>query len=222
MARIIMMGPAGSGKGTQSVMISKQYNIPIISTGDLLRERIKMEDELGKKLNEEISKGLIVSLEIIMSILCSRLEMDDCQNGFILDGFPRTVEQAIELEKLLKQDNTAIDAVLVLDVPRDVVVKRISGRFECKNCKQIYNKFYNNTKVDGICDICGSNEFNVRKDDSNIAAINKRLDIYEEMSDKIIEYYNKKNLIFHVNALKSIEEISQDIKNILINNINKK
>ncbi|MBO4956344.1 MAG: adenylate kinase [Rickettsiales bacterium] len=221
MARLIIMGPAGSGKGTQGKVISQKYGIPVISTGNLLREKASVGDELGKQINELISQGMIVPIDIITKILYDRLVEADCNNGFILDGFPRTVEQAIDLEKFLNTQNVTIDGVLVLNISRDEVIKRTSGRFECKKCKTMYNKFYKNTKIEGVCDVCGSTEFFVRNDDSNVDAINKRLDIYEEMSNKIIEYYDKKNLIYNVDAVKSIEDISQDIDNIIINYINK-
>ena len=221
MVRLIIMGPAGSGKGTQGKVISQKYGIPVISTGSLLREKSSVGDELGKQINDLISKGMIVPIDIITKILYDRLVEDDCKNGFILDGFPRTVEQAIDLEKFLSKNNIDINGVLVLNVSRDVVIKRMSGRFECKNCKTMYNKFYKNTTNEGICDVCGSTEFFVRNDDANIEAINKRLDIYEEMSSTIIEYYNKKNLIYNIDAVKSIDNISQDIDNIITNYINK-
>lgn len=221
MVRLIIMGPAGSGKGTQGKVISQKYGIPVISTGNLLREKASVGDELGKQINELISKGIIVPIDIITKILYNRLAGEDCKNGFILDGFPRTVEQAIDLEKFLNDNNISINGVLVLNVSRDIVIKRMSGRFECKNCRTMYNKFYKNTTKEGICDVCGSTEFFVRNDDANVDAINKRLDIYEEMSNTIIEYYNKKNLIYNIDAVKSIDNISQDIDYIITNYINK-
>ncbi len=217
---LVMMGPAGSGKGTQADFISQKYNIPEISTGNLLREKVKDGDELGKKIDNIISKGEIVPDEIMFEILSNRLSGNDCKNGFILDGFPRTIEQAIELEKFLESKNTKLNGVLHFDVPREIVFKRTSGRFECKNCKKTYNKYYNNTKINGICDTCGSTEFYTRNDDLNLEAINKRLDIYEKMSKDMINFYNKKDLIYSINAQKTIEEIKQDVENILIN-INK-
>lgn len=217
---LVMMGPAGSGKGTQADFISQKYNIPEISTGNLLREKVKDGDELGKKIDSFISKGEIIPDEMMFDILNGRLKKDDCKNGFILDGFPRTIRQAIELEKFLESKNTKLKGVLHFDIPRDVVFKRTSGRFECKNCKKMYNKYYNNTKSEGICDICGSNEFNIRNDDSDLEAINKRLDIYEKMSKDIINFYKEKDLIYSINAEKSIEEIRQNVENVLTN-INK-
>lgn len=222
MTRLIIMGPAGSGKGTQSSIISQNYGIPAISTGNLLRERITVGDELANEISTFISKGLLVPKDIMTEILYNRLMKEDCKKGFILDGFPRDVEQAIDLEGFLNRYNLDIDGVLVLKIPYDIVIKRTSGRFECKKCKKIYNKFFNSTKIEGVCDICGSTEFSIRKDDSDESAIRKRLDIYEKMSNTIIDHYNKKNLIYIIDALKSIEDISHDINNIIVENINKK
>lgn len=221
MLRLIIMGPAGSGKGTQAKIISQKFKIPVISTGTLLRERVAVGDEFGNKINELISNGMIVSFEVITKILYDRLGKEDCKNGFILDGFPRTIEQAIDLERFLNENKIRINNILILRVSRDIVIKRMTGRFECKDCKTMYNKFYNNTKIENVCDICGSSNFFIRNDDSNVDAINKRLDIYEEMSNKIIEYYNNKNMISIIDATQGIKDISQDIDNILINYINK-
>lgn len=220
MFRIILLGPAGSGKGTQGSLISQRYGIPVISTGCLLREKIKVGDELGKQINYIISAGNCVSNDLIFDILGERLKKNDCKKGFILDGFPRNVEQAIELENRFLKDSN-VDAVLVFDIPRDIVFKRTSGRFECNVCKRMYNKFFNDTKVKGICDNCGSTDFFIRSDDANLDAINRRLDIYERMSDEITTFYDNKNIIYHINALGSINEINQSILEVLENlNIN--
>lgn len=221
MFRIILLGPAGSGKGTQGALLAQKYGIPVISTGCLLREKIKIGDELGKQINKAISAGNCVSNELIFDILGQRLEKDNCKNGFILDGFPRNIDQAIELEKKFL-NGSEVDAVLVLDIPRDVVFKRTSGRYECSNCKKMYNRFFSNTKIKDVCDKCGSTSFFIRSDDANVDAINRRLDIYEKMSNEMIGYYREKNLIYSIDALKTIEEVNQDIENILNNlNINK-
>ena len=220
MFRIILLGPAGSGKGTQGSLISQRYGIPVISTGCLLREKIKAGDELGKQINYTISAGNCVSNDLIFDILGERLKKNDCKKGFILDGFPRNVEQAIELENRFLKDSN-VDAVLVFDIPRDIVFKRTSGRFECNVCKRMYNKFFNDTKVKGVCDNCGSTDFFIRSDDANLDAINRRLDIYERMSNEITAFYDNKNIIYHINALGSINEINQSILEVLENlNIN--
>ena len=221
MFRIILLGPAGSGKGTQGSLISQRYHIPVISTGCLFRERIKAGDELGKQLNLTISAGNYVSNDLVFDILGERLKGEDCKEGFILDGFPRNIEQAIELKNRFL-GGSEVDAIITFNIPRDVVFKRTSGRFECNSCKKMYNRFFKDTKVKGVCDVCGSTDFFIRPDDADVDAINRRLDIYEEMSSKIIEHYSSKNLIYYVDALKSIDEINQDIIKILDNlDINK-
>ena len=220
--KLIMIGLAGSGKGTQSTMLSKYYNIPTISVGALLREKIKSGDEIGKKINSVISSGKMVDDAIIYDVLRGRLGQDDVKNGFILDGFPRNIEQAIELDKWLKATNDSISAVIVLDVAEDVVIKRITGRYECVNCGKIYNKYFENLKpkVDGVCDNCQATEFKVRADDSDLESIKKRLDIFKEMSNKIISYYDKQNLIYNINGDQTPEKVYQDILSSL-KNINK-
>lgn len=216
MLRIVLLGPAGSGKGTQGALISKKRGIPVISTGCLLREKIKIGDDLGKQIEKTISKGNCVDNSLIFDILGERLKKEDCQNGFILDGFPRNLEQAKELKtRFLAGDE--IDVVLVFKIPRDVVFKRTSGRYECNNCKKMYNRFFNSTKVDGVCDRCGSTNFFIRSDDADVDAINRRLDIYEKMSGEMIKYYGKNDLIYSVDALKGIEEVERDIETLLGN-----
>lgn len=216
MPNIIFMGPAGSGKGAQADALSKDLKIPTISTGLLLRDKAKVGGEKGKEISEVINKGELVSDEIMFDILKKRLEMPDCKNGFILDGFPRTENQAIILDKYLKNIDQKIDAVIVLDVPDDIVIKRISGRFQCARCGTVYSKYFKKTKIDGICDNCGSVEFSVRADDVDIRLIINRLDIYKNMSKSIIDYYDKKHLIYLINGVNFIDKIYQDIKDILI------
>ena len=220
--RIIFVGPAGSGKGTQSSLLSKLYNIPAISTGALLRERAKENDEISVRIKDKMLVGDMVDDDIIFPILQERLSLDDCQNGFILDGFPRDERQAIILGEWLEQKNQSIDRVIVLNVPEDVVFKRITGRFECAKCGKNYNKYFSNTKVEGVCDDCQATEFKVRADDKNFDVIHKRLDIYKEMANAIINYYDKKNLICNIDALKSSSEIYQDILSDLKKISNKK
>jgi adenylate kinase len=213
MLRIIFVGPAGSGKGTQGALITKHYGIPVVSTGQLLREKAKDGDELGQSINDIITRGCFVDDSLIFDMLKERLARDDCKDGFIIDGFPRNISQAKILDEFLGE--SAIDAVIVLHITRDDILKRMLGRFECNVCRKMYNKFYNNTKADGVCDVCGSADFMIRSDDSNIHAITKRLDLYDKMSKEIIDYYTKKDLIYSINALKSVQEISEEIENIL-------
>jgi adenylate kinase len=220
MSVIILIGPAGSGKGTQAFLISQQYNIPVISTGVLLRERVKNNDEFANKINSFISKGITIPNDLMFDILLKRIKKGDCGDGFVLDGFPRNIEQAVGLENILSDLKIEIGAVLVFEIPKDVLSKRLSGRFECRNCGKVYNKYFSSTKVEGVCDVCGSGNFYIRDDDQNLDAINTRLDIYEKTSDEIIKYYNKKSLVYYVDAVKNVDVIGQDIKSILTN-INK-
>lgn len=216
MLNVIILGPAGSGKGVQSSMLSKSYSIPHVSTGTLLRDRVQVGDELAKDIENVISNGNLVSDDLMFDILLNRLKRNDCLNGFVLDGFPRNINQAEEFDCVLKNINNNDTVVLVLDVSDDVVIKRISGRFNCKNCKAIYNKFYKNTLVDGVCDECGSNEFFVRNDDCDINSITNRLNIYKNMFKPIIDFYKKKNLIYFVDGNNIENKICEDIK-IIIN-----
>ncbi|MDR2778502.1 MAG: nucleoside monophosphate kinase [Rickettsiales bacterium] len=213
MLRIIFIGPAGSGKGTQSAFITGRYGIPVVSTGWLLREKAKDNDKLARHIDDTIASGGLIDDELIFGMLKERLAKDDCKNGFIIDGFPRNISQARILDEFLGE--SAVDAVIVLKIMRDVVLKRMLGRFECSSCSKMYNKFYDNTRVDGICDFCGSTNFLIRNDDSNIHAIIKRLDLYDKMSKEIIGYYDEKDLIYSIDALKNVQEISKEIEDIL-------
>lgn len=213
MARIVFIGPAGSGKGTQGALVSKYYGIPVISTGQLLRTRVKEGDDFGRQISSLINRGIYVSNDIILSLLAERLAKEDCAGGFIIDGFPRNVEQAVMLGEHLGP--RGIDAAIVLNVPREVLFDRISGRHECGTCGTVYNKFFCRPRIEGVCDICGSNDLLMRDDDTDAETINRRLDTYESMSKAMVDYYTEKNLIYSVDAVRSIQEVFKDIRNIL-------
>jgi len=156
---VILFGPPGSGKGTQGKMIAEEIGIPHIATGDIMRQAISDGTELGLKVKEFVGKGLLVPDEIVIQIIEERLKKDDTKNGFILDGFPRTIPQAVALDELFQKINTQNYKVIWLDVPDEEIVKRISGRRTCKNCQAVYNIYFNPPKVDGICDVCGGELF---------------------------------------------------------------
>ena len=207
---IIMLGAPGSGKGTLAKELSKEYSLVHISTGDIFRENIKNETELGKKANEYISKGQLVPDELTIDLVKNRLSQDDVKNGAILDGFPRTAHQAEELEKFIKNNNQMDTVAVLLDFPYDDLVKRVVNRVICSNksCGAIYNTEFRKPKVDGICDICGS-KLEKRADD-NEKTVRDRLNVYHNNSKEIIEYYNEENVLFTLNPNIYSETVLED------------
>ena len=207
---IIMLGAPGSGKGTLAKELSKEYSLVHISTGDIFRENIKNETELGKKANEYISKGQLVPDELTIDLVKNRLSQDDDKNGAILDGFPRTAHQAEELEKFIKNNNQMDTVAVLLDIPDEDLVKRVVNRVICSNksCGAIYNTEFRKPKVDGICDICGS-KLEKRADD-NEKTVRDRLNVYHNNSKEIIEYYNKENVLFILNPNIYSETVLED------------
>lgn len=215
MKNLILLGPPGSGKGTQGDKLSKELKIPTISTGDALRAEVKAESEVGKLAKSYIDSGKLVPDEVVLNIVKNRISQDDCENGFILDGFPRNNKQAEMLDLELKKIDKKIDQVLNFEVPDEEIIKRISGRYFCKKCGAIYNKFSKKEKVEGVCDECGSDEFFTRSDD-NEDTIKNRLKIYHEETATLQDYYQKKGLIFSFSGIKSsallFEELLKNIK----------
>ena len=207
---IIMLGAPGSGKGTLAKELSKEYSLVHISTGDIFRENIKNETELGKKAKEYISKGQLVPDELTIDLVKNRLSQDDVKNGAILDGFPRTAHQAEELEKFIKNNNQMDTVAVLLDIPDEDLVKRVVNRVICSNksCGAIYNTEFRKPKVDGICDICGS-KLEKRADD-NEKTVRDRLNVYHNNSKEIIEYYNEENVLFTLNPNIYSETVLED------------
>ena len=200
---LIMLGAQGTGKGTVAGLLSQETNWPQISTGDIFRKNIKEKTELGVKANEYISKGMLVPDEITVPMVIDRLNEEDCKDGAILDGFPRTVEQANKLEEILAEKGKKVDLVINLVTPRDEIITRILNRRVCPNCKATFNITLHPPKVDGICDECGS-KLTLREDDSDAEAIKKRLEIYDEKTSPLIDFYTAKNVLI-------TEEISERI-----------
>ena len=191
MVELIIMGPQGSGKGTYSSRMAPQLNdIPVISMGDLLRAA-REDEEFGTSIKEAQDKGVLVSNEIVMNILKKRLEQEDAQKGFILDGFPRSLEQANALEEF-----TGIDVVINLVVPREISIARLSSRVQCSKCGKIYNTLYLKPKVEGVCDECGGELY--QRDDDKPEAIEQRLKVYEESTAPLIDYYREKGIVIDV------------------------
>lgn len=195
---IIMLGAPGSGKGTLAKELSKEYNLVHISTGDIFRENIKKQTELGKEAYKYISNGLLVPDEITIGLVKSRLSEDDVKSGAILDGFPRTAKQAEELDMFIRKNNPINTVAVLLDIPDEDLIKRVVKRVTCSNkeCGAMYNTEFRPSKVPGICDICGSKL--VKRDDDNEETVRGRLKIYHDNSKEIIKYYEDKNILFTV------------------------
>jgi adenylate kinases len=205
---VILFGPPGSGKGTQSKMIAEEMGIPHIATGDIMRQAISEGTELGQKVREFVGRGLLVPDEIVIQIIEERLKKDDSKKGFILDGFPRTVPQAIALDELFEKLGIRDYKIIWLDVPDEEILKRMSGRRTCKSCQSVYNIYFNPPKVEGICDICGG-ELVIREDDKE-EKVRKRLEVFREQTMPIIDYYQKKNRkITKIDGVGKLEQIKE-------------
>lgn len=210
---LILLGPPGAGKGTQSQYLIKKYGIPQVSTGDMLREARKNQTELGKKAEEFMNAGKLVPDEVVIGIVGERLKKPDCAKGFILDGFPRTAAQADALAKLLAENGKKIDAVLNIEVPEPELISRLSGRRVCENCGATYHVTTAPTKVAGTCDKC-SGAVVQRKDDSE-DTVKNRLKVYQESTSPLIGYYKDKGLLKALPGVGSIAAISRSLDEVL-------
>ncbi len=210
---LILLGPPGSGKGTQAKLIVEKYGIPQISTGDMLREAVAKGTELGKEAKKYMDAGQLVPDEVVIGIVKERLQQPDCEKGFILDGFPRTIAQAEALDKILEEMGKKIDAVINIQVPEEEVVKRIVYRRTCKNCGAVYHLIYNPPKEDNKCDKCGGELY--QRDDDKEETVRKRYKVYKEQTEPLVEYYAKKGILYNIDGTKSIEEVFAEIDSIL-------
>ncbi len=195
--KVILLGPPGAGKGTIAKALTEYDGSVQISTGDILRAAIAAGTELGKQAEAAMKAGNLVTDDLIMGIMEERLREDDCQQGYLLDGFPRTIPQAEALRTLLSRLGESLDAVLELDIPRDVIVDRLTTRRTCTNCGEIYNIKYKRPKVDGICDVCGGTEI-VQRDDETEEAIENRLEVYNEQTAPLVDFYRDEGLLVSV------------------------
>lgn len=211
--KIIMLGAPGAGKGTQAKRISDKYEIPHISTGDIFRANIKNGTDLGKRAKEYMDQGLLVPDELVVDLVVDRLQKEDCQKGYVLDGFPRTIPQAEALTQALAKVSTAIDFVIDVDVPDQVIVKRMSGRRACLSCGATYHVDYMPSAKGEICDRCDDKL--VLRDDDKPETVEKRLDVYHKQTQPLIDYYKKANLVKRVDGTKDMDEVFADIVSIL-------
>lgn len=207
--RIILLGAPGAGKGTQAKIISEKLNIPHVSTGDIFRANIKGNTPLGQKAKEYMDKGELVPDELTVEIVKDRLGNVDCANGFILDGFPRTIPQAEYLDKVLVQMNINLDVALLIDVKDEDIIKRMSGRRVCTNCGATYNVVFNPTKVEGICDVCKSPVIQ-RADDAAETVLN-RLETYHKQTQPLINYYEKAGKLKVAEGAGEVNETSKRV-----------
>ncbi|HEX5599612.1 MAG TPA: adenylate kinase [Hyphomicrobiaceae bacterium] len=211
---LILLGPPGAGKGTQAATIAASRGLIQLSTGDMLRAAVQAGTELGKKVKPIMESGQLVPDELVIGIIDERIAQPDCENGFILDGFPRTLPQAAALDELLEKRNKQLDLVIELKVDDAVLIERISGRFACAKCGAGYHDKFKQPKTPGVCDACGSTEF-VRRADDNAETVRTRLMAYYKETAPLIGYYFAKGKLKSINGMAPIEEVTRDIERLL-------
>jgi adenylate kinase len=207
---IIFLGAPGSGKGTQASLLSKKLQIPSISTGEALRKEVEIASEIGKLAKSYMDSGKLVPDEVVVNIIKNRITKEDCQRGFILDGFPRNTNQAIVLDEMMNVLGRKIEIVFNFSVSEEILIKRISGRFACKNCGTVYNRYFKLLAKKDVCDKCKSSHFE-SKDDDNEVIVKNRLSVYRESTFTLIEFYQKKNLLIVLDAVKSAPLIFEEL-----------
>ena len=209
MLRTILLGPPGAGKGTQAAKIVEKYGVPHISTGDIFRENIKKGTELGKKAQEYMNRGELVPDDLVIEIATTRLLEDDCRNGFLLDGFPRTVYQAEKLDEFLAARDSKIDKVLDIAVEKDELIARLTGRRVCKACGASFHVVNIPPKKEGVCDFCGGEL--IQRADDNLETVTNRIDVYEAQTMPFVEYYEKAGNLVHIDGSTGLENVFADI-----------
>jgi adenylate kinase len=210
---LILLGPPGAGKGTQAKRLIDAYGIPQISTGDMLREAVKNQTQLGLEAKKYMDAGQLVPDEVVIGLVKERLAQPDCAKGFMLDGFPRTVAQAEELDKVLAEMGKAIDHVISIEVPNEELIGRLTGRRTCRNCGAGYHVIFDPPKEEGKCDKCGGELY--QRDDDNEATVANRLKVYESQTKPLIDYYQAKGLLRPIDGVGSIDDIFARIKAVL-------
>lgn len=211
--KIIMLGAPGAGKGTQAKKIAAKYAIPHISTGDIFRANIKNNTELGQKAKTYMDKGELVPDELVVDLIMDRFKEADCANGYVLDGFPRTIPQAEALDKALSANGESVDYAINVEVPDENIINRMSGRRACVGCGATYHIQFNPTKVEGICDACG--EKLILRDDDKPETVKNRLSVYHEQTQPLIEYYSGKGVLKEVDGTQPMDDVFAAIVKIL-------
>lgn len=207
--RLILLGPPGAGKGTQAKRVIEEFDIPHISTGDIFRKNIKEKTELGQKVEGLLAEGKLVPDELTIEIVWDRLDQEDCKNGFLLDGFPRTIPQAEALDEGLAKRGLKLDRVLNIDVDKNSLVKRLSGRRVCPNCGASYHIDNNPPKVEGICDVCQTPV--IQREDDKEQTVLDRIKVYDSQTKPLVDFYNKQDLVFTVDGTLPIDEITNKL-----------
>lgn len=211
--KIIMLGAPGAGKGTQAKKIADKYSVPHISTGDIFRANIKEGTELGRKAKTYMDQGLLVPDELVVELVVDRIKQADCENGFVLDGFPRTIPQAEALDAALKNIGEAMDYAIDVDVPDENIINRMSGRRACLDCGATYHLVTIPTKVEGICDVCGSKI--VLREDDKPETVQKRLEVYHAQTQPLIDYYQKQGILKTIDGTQLMDAVFNAIVEIL-------
>ena len=212
--RIVLLGPPGCGKGTQAKEIVSSYNIPQISTGDMLRLAVKNGSPMGKEAKKFMDEGLLVPDKVVIGIVEERLQGSDCQDGFILDGFPRTIPQADALEEVLKKIGRPLQGVISFEVDDAILIERLSGRRICKECGCGYHVSFDPPRVEGKCDKCGGELF--QRDDDKRETIKERLEVYRRQTASLLSYYKEKGLLFSVDGTNDIGKVRNDVQDVIL------
>ncbi len=207
---IVLLGPPGAGKGTQAARVEKTYGLKQLRTGDMLRAAVAAGTSLGLKAKARMDSGGLVSDDLVVGIIEDRMKQADCANGFILDGFPRTVPQAEALDEMLSRLGRKLTAVIEVTLPDSVLVDRITGRFACKNCGAGYHDVFKRPEKDGVCDVCGGTEFVRRKDDT-AETVQARLDAYRTQTEPLLPYYREKDILLRVDGGQAIDVVATEI-----------
>jgi adenylate kinase len=206
-ARVVLLGPPGAGKGTQAKLLEEKFAAPQISTGDILRKAVAEQSDLGKRASEYVRRGELVPDQLIIDLVAERLKEKDCEKGFVLDGFPRTIAQAQSLEAILEKMGLALNCVLSVQVPHNLIVERLSGRRTCKGCGALYHVVFDPPKAAGTCNRCGGELF--QRDDDLVETISNRLKIYDNQTAPLVSYYRERGLLKSIDGVGKVEDIGK-------------